>query len=103
MEELLWEGGMSIDHTTVYRWVQRYVPDLDERCRPYLRVTNDTYWFVKRRMSPGLGFGAFPTAQHTIQRYEAIHILRKGRIEGLARGDVLAQNRVLNQLVGLAA
>ena len=54
-------------------------------------------------MSPGLGFGAFPTAQHTIQRYEATHILRKGWIEGLASGDVLAQNRVLNQLFGLAA
>jgi hypothetical protein len=30
-------------------------------------------------------------------------MLRKGQIEGLATRDVLAQNRVINQLCGLAA
>ena len=59
--------------------------------------------FVKRRVNPGLGFGAFATAQRTIQGYEAMHMLRKGQIEGIAKGDVLAQNRVINQLFGLAA
>jgi IS6 family transposase len=43
LEELLREGGVWVDHTTVYRWVQRYAPELDKRCRPYLRVTNDSY------------------------------------------------------------
>jgi hypothetical protein len=32
-----------------------------------------------------------------------MHMLRKGQIEGLAKWDVLAQNRVINQLFGLAA
>jgi transposase, IS6 family len=59
--------------------------------------------FVKRRVNPGLGFGAFHTAQRTIQGYEAIHMIRKGQLEGIARGDILAQNRVINQLFGLAA
>jgi len=59
--------------------------------------------FVKRRVNPGLGFGAFHTAQRTIQGYEAIHMIRKGQLEGIARGDVLAQNRVIKQLFGLAA
>jgi transposase, IS6 family len=58
---------------------------------------------VKRRVNSGLGFGAFATAQRTIQGYEALHMLRKGQIEGIAKGDVLAQNRVINQLFGLAA
>jgi IS6 family transposase len=58
---------------------------------------------VKRRVNPGLGFGAFATAQRTIQAYEAMHMLRKGQIEGMAKGDVLAQNRIINQLFGLAA
>ena len=61
------------------------------------------YSTVKRRVNPGLGFGAFHTAQQTIQGYEAIHKLRKGQLEGVAKGDVLAQNRVINQLFGLAA
>jgi IS6 family transposase len=58
--------------------------------------------FVKRRVNPGMGFGTFPTAQRTIQGYEAIHMVRKGQLPGACRGDVLAQNRVINQLVGLA-
>jgi transposase, IS6 family len=58
---------------------------------------------VKRRVNPGLGFGTFDTAQWTIQGYEALHRLHKGQIEGLTTGDVLAQNRVINQLFGLAA
>ena len=203
VEEALWERGVWVDHTTVFRWVQRYAPELDKRCRPSLWATNDSYrldetyikikkqWhylyravdsqgqtldfmlsptrdadaaarffrqvlqtshtltprvitvdknaaypptfeslqqektlpencqlrqckylnniveqdhrFVKRRMNPGSGFGAFATAQRTIQGYEAMHRLRKGQIEGMAKGDVLAQNRVIHQLFGVAA
>jgi hypothetical protein len=31
---------------------------------------------------------------------EGLHMLRKGQIEGIAKGDVLAQNCVINQLFG---
>ena len=203
VEELLRERSVSVDHTTIFRWVQRYAPELDKRCRPHLNMTNDSYrvdetyikikkhwyylyraidstgamldfmlsatrdadaaerffrkvlqdshtriprvitvdknaayppafdalqqdgslpetgllrqckyWnnvmeqdhrFVKRRVNPGLGFGAFDTAQRTIQGYEAMHMLHKGQHDGLTKGDVLAQNRVLNQLFGLVA
>jgi transposase, IS6 family len=58
---------------------------------------------VKRQVNPGLGFGAFHTAQRTIQGDEAIHRLRKGQIAGMAKRHVLAQNHVINQLFGLAA
>jgi transposase-like protein len=42
VEELLRERGVRVDHTTVYRWVQRYAPELERRCRPSLRATNDS-------------------------------------------------------------
>jgi len=203
VEELLRERGVWVDHTTVFRWVQRYAPELDKRCRPSLRATNDSYrvdetyikikkeWyylyravdstgatldfmlsptrvadaaerffrqvlqashtrtprvitvdkhaayplafdalqhdstlpgtcllrqckylnnvveqdhrFVKHRVNPGLGFGAVHTAQRTIQGYEAMHMLRKGQIQGMAKRDVLAENRVIHQMFGLAA
>ena len=203
MEELLQERGVTVDHTTIFRWVQRYAPELDRRCRPQLKATNDSYrvdetyikinqqWhylyravdaagatldfmlsasrdadaaeqffrkvldachtmlphvitvdknaayppafealqhdgilpeicqlrqceylnnvveqdhrFVKHCVNPGLGFGAFATAQRTIQGYEAMHMLRKGQIEGTAKRDVLAQNRVIDRLFGLPA
>ena len=59
--------------------------------------------FVKRLVNPGLGFGAFHTAQRTIQGYEAMHMLRKGQLEGIAKRDVLAQNQVINHMFGVAA
>ncbi len=34
---------MEVDHTTVYRWVQTYGPELDKRCRTHLRPTNDSW------------------------------------------------------------
>jgi transposase, IS6 family len=43
VEELLRERGLHVDHTTVFRWVQHYAPELDRRCRPSLRATNDSY------------------------------------------------------------
>jgi transposase, IS6 family len=58
---------------------------------------------MKRLVNPGLGFGAFHTAQQTIHGYEAMHMFRKGQIEGIAKRDVLAKNRVINQRFGLAA
>jgi transposase, IS6 family len=43
VEELLRERGVWVDHTTVFRWVQHYAPELDKRCRPHLKNTNDSY------------------------------------------------------------
>jgi transposase-like protein len=203
VEELALERGLSVDHTTVFRWVQRYAPELDKRCRSHLRATNASYrvdetyirikkqWLylyravdstgatldfmlsatrdadaaerffrkvlrathtttprvitvdknpayppafealkqdgtlpvtctlrlckylnnmieqdhraIKRRVKPGTGFGSVSTAQRTLQGYEVMHMVRKGQLNGVAKGDVLAQNRVIDQLFGLAA
>ncbi len=37
------ERGLTVDHTTVYRWVQAYAPELDKRARAHLRPTNDSW------------------------------------------------------------
>ena len=37
------ERGLSIDHTTIYRWVQAYAPELEKRIRPHLRLPSDSY------------------------------------------------------------
>ena len=41
--EMMHERGLTLDHTTIFRWVQRYAPELKKRSRPYLRPTNDSY------------------------------------------------------------
>ena len=45
LEELMTERGVSVDHTTVWRWVQRYAPELDRRVRRELKRTG-TSWRV---------------------------------------------------------
>jgi transposase, IS6 family len=43
LEEMMNERGLSLDHTTIYRWVQAYAPELEKRIRPHLRLANDSY------------------------------------------------------------
>src|SRR6202035_4879614 len=43
VEELLAERGLRADHVTVWRWVQRYAPEIQRRLRPRLRPTNDSW------------------------------------------------------------
>jgi transposase-like protein len=44
-EELLAERGVTVDHVTVYRWVQRFTPEFIEAARPCRHVPGDR-WFI---------------------------------------------------------
>ncbi len=195
--------SLHVDHTTIYRWVQHYAPELEKRCRPHLRATTDSWrvdetyvkvkkvWmylyravdsqghtlefllsptrdgkaakrffaktltaphtttprvinvdknaaypkafnelkdeealadscelrqvkylntiveqdhrFLKRRVKPGLGFFSFETAWKTLQGYEVMHMVRKGQICGVDKGDILGQMAFIASLFGVAA
>ncbi len=43
LEEMMVERGLKVDHTTIYRWVQDYAPELEKRTKPKLRLTNDSW------------------------------------------------------------
>jgi len=43
VEELLTERGIPADHTTIWRWVQCYAPELNRRCRRQLKPTNGSW------------------------------------------------------------
>jgi transposase, IS6 family len=192
LEEMLAERGLSVSHTTIFRWVQAYAPEIDQRSRPHLKPTHDSWrvdetyvkvkgqWmylyravdstgqtldfllnetrctraakrqaprvinvdqnaayigavrdlkedgllpdycerrpvkylnniveqdhrFIKRRIKPGLGFGSYPTAWRTIQGYEVMHMISKGQIEDIEKGNIQAQNQFIDGLFGLAA
>ena len=57
VEELLAERGLPADPTTIWRWVQRYAPELEKRCRRELKPTNgswrvdETYIRVKGKLA----------------------------------------------------
>ena len=43
LQEIMIERGLSVDHTTIYRWVMIYAPDIEKRSRNYLKPTNDSW------------------------------------------------------------
>ena len=43
LEEMMAERGLSLVHTTIYRWVVAYGPQINKRCRKHLRPTNDSW------------------------------------------------------------
>jgi IS6 family transposase len=223
LKEIMQERGLYVDHTTIYRWVQRYAPELEKRCRPHLKACNDSWkvdetyikvkkvWmylyravdsdgktlefllsptrdaeaaksfflkalqssarsasqdssmhemgtasllasqsaprvinvdknaaypkamadlkaagmllegvelrqvkylnnlieqdhrFIKRLVKPGMGFFSFETAWRTLQGYEVTHMLRKGQVLGVGKGDIKDQVIFIAHLFGVAA
>ena len=55
LELMLADRGIEVDHTTIFRWIQAYAPELEKRIRPHLRMSNgswrvdETYIRVKGR------------------------------------------------------
>ncbi|HEY0378389.1 MAG TPA: IS6 family transposase [Pyrinomonadaceae bacterium] len=43
LEEMMRERGLSVDHSTVWRWVQRYSPEINKRIRPHLKMSGTSY------------------------------------------------------------
>ena len=39
LEEIKAERNLAVDHTTLWRWVQRYAPELNRRVRHELKPT----------------------------------------------------------------
>ncbi|HEX4204265.1 MAG TPA: IS6 family transposase [Ktedonobacteraceae bacterium] len=202
LEEIMLERGLHVDHTTIYRWVQQYAPELEKRCHPHLKPTTDSwrvdethikikkewmylyravdsegntleFWlsstrdgeaakhflvktlsashtssprvinfdknaaypkafndlkaagiisercglrqikylnnvieqdhrFIKRVTKPGMGFFTFETAWRTLQGYEMMNRLRKGQVQGVAKGDVGGQVALVATLFRVA-
>ena len=65
LEEIMAERNLSVDHVTIWRWVQRYAPELNRRCRPELRNTNrswrvdETYLSSRRQVDVFISRGGF--------------------------------------------
>ena len=200
---MLTKRGLEADHTTIWRWVQRYGPEREQRLRSHLKSTNKSWrvdetdirvkgrWCyldraidsagatidfllsalrdadaaqrlfrkalsdpchpqprvintdqapiygaaipdiqkegtlrrrcrhrpvqyrnnileqdhraIKRRVNAKQGFREFQAARRTIQGYEAMHMIRKGQVRWLAKGDVVGLILFINATLGLSA
>ena len=68
--------------------------DLGRRCRcrpsPYLNnIIEQDHRFIKKRIAASLGFRSAEGAWRTIEGYEAMHLIRKGQIRWLPKGDLV--------------
>src|SRR5215213_814245 len=43
LELMLQDRGVAVDHTTLFRWIQAYAPELEKRIRPHLRACNGSW------------------------------------------------------------
>jgi IS6 family transposase len=82
--------------------------ELGPRCRcrpcPYLNnIIEQDHRFIKKRITASLWFRSFDGALRTIAVYEAMHMIRKGQIRWLAKGDVAAQVQFIHAIFGLQA
>lgn len=68
--EIVNERGLDVHHTTVFRWVQEYGPELEKRCRPHLRPTNDSWrvdeTYIEVKGKPKYLYRAVDSAGNTI-------------------------------------
>jgi len=46
LEQMMAERSVSVDHLTIYRWVQKYAPEIETRLRWQWRCPRSTSWRV---------------------------------------------------------
>jgi hypothetical protein len=50
-----------------------------------------------------MGFFSLESTWRTLQGYEVMHMIRKGQIRGVEKGDILGQVACIARLFGVAA
>ena len=68
-----------------------------------ITLSNKIIARIKQRVKAGLGFFSFETAWHTGHRSEVMHMVRKGQMRGVEKGDLLEQVAFIARLFGVAA
>ncbi len=46
LKEMLSERGVNVDHSTIYRWVQKYAPEMEKRLKWHWRPKSGISWQV---------------------------------------------------------
>lgn|ERR1700735_5057049 len=73
------------------------------QCKYLDNIIEQDHRTVKKRTWLAKGYGSFPTAWRTLQGIEAVHMIRKGRVRWVAKGDAMGQARFIAPLFGISA
>jgi len=73
------------------------------RCKYLNNVIEQDHRTVKKRVWLAKGYGSFQSAWRTLQGIETVHMIRKGQVRWLAKGDAVGQAHFIAELFGLTA
>ena len=73
------------------------------QCKYLNNVIEQDHRTVKKRVWLAKGYGSFQSAWRTLQGIETVHMIRKGRVRWLAKGDAVGQAHFIAELFGLTA
>ena len=67
LAEMMLERGLEVDHTTLYRWVQHYAPEMEKRLRGHWKSSMGYSWRVDETYVKVKGSGHISTG-HLIEK-----------------------------------
>ncbi len=87
------ERGVEVDHSTLYRWVQRYARNLRRK------------FTGTREIGPILGFKSIKIAYAKIKGFEVMRMFKKRQFRIWMHGETgqIAEVRYINRLFGVYA
>ena len=73
------------------------------QCKYLNNIVEQDHRTVKKRVWLAKGYGSFQSAWRTLQGIETMHMINKGRVRWLAKGDAVGQAHFVASLFGIAA
>ena len=73
------------------------------QCKYLNNIVEQDHRTVKKRVRLAKGYGAFQSAWRTLQGIETMHMINKGRVSWLGKGDAVGQAHFVASLFGIAA
>ena len=73
------------------------------QCKYLNNIVEQDHRTVKKRVWLAKGYGSFPSAWRTLQGIETMHMINKGRVRWLCKGDAICQAHFVASLFGIAA
>jgi transposase, IS6 family len=73
------------------------------QCKYLNNIVEQDHRTVKKRLWLAKGYGSFQSAWRTLQGIEAMHMINKGRVRWLAKGDAFGQAHFIASLFGIGA
>jgi hypothetical protein len=64
LEQMMGERGVSLDHSTIYRWIQGYAPEMEKRLRWQWHCPRSTSWRVDETYVKVRGIWPCPVKQN---------------------------------------